>query len=189
MHRRFWFWINKRSWIDFWKIKVVGCLFHFRQLLFKRARTDGLFKKTSAERTIKIIDSLSAMCWDIGNLETHLKEIKKKEIWWKSLWKLLFLLWENWTKILKKCYIDYSNINQLFRANSITEPYWTVLKDQYGDHHDLTSLNNLLKEEEAHFKIKIQKYEDNERKKNWVKISERNTFLKNGNNLQILQRY
>ena len=61
--------------------KQIGCLFHFKQALFRHAREKGMLKQSCTLITENIISSLSALSWS-KNFEVYEEEFNK--LWCKT---------------------------------------------------------------------------------------------------------
>ena len=114
----------------FVETRVIGCLFHLKQALYREAQALGITKEALKEETKKVVSLLGSLSWrgsdsaidaQLQNLEKayHGKEQRDLIIYYKN----------NWLPKLKSGLIDYSDVEDEFRSNSILEHYQCHVKD------------------------------------------------------------
>lgn len=111
--------------------RVIGCLFHFKQALYRQAQAFGITKETLKEETKKVVRLLGSFCWT-GDHKVIDKKLEKLEEDYKDTdqHQLIIYYKDNWLQKLKSGLIDYSDIeDEEFRSNSILEQYQSHVKD------------------------------------------------------------
>jgi len=56
-------------------LRIIGCLFHFKQALYREAQQQGLAKNELKEETKNLISLLGSLSW-IGNMDNVEKELQ-----------------------------------------------------------------------------------------------------------------
>jgi len=117
----------RRIFVD---TRVIGCLFHLKQALYREAQSLGITRETLKEETKSVISSLGSLSWKEGNIEID-KEFQKIEQKYngKEQEGLITYYKNNWLPKLKQGLIDYSDIEDELRSNSILEHYQCHVKD------------------------------------------------------------
>ena len=105
-------------------IKIVGCLFHYKQALIKRIRLLGLFKKKYKNQSYLIINKCGALPFKINYnkriLSSKINEINKI----KGYTEFGNYLWDEWSNYIKfNGLLDYHKVSKSFRSNSFIENY------------------------------------------------------------------
>jgi len=115
----------------FEETRIIGCLFHFKQALYREAQQQGLAKNELKEETKNLISLLGSLSW-IGNMDNVEKELQAIENKYKQTkHNILVQYYKNlWLDKLKSGFIDYSDVEDEFRANSILEQYNKHIKDK-----------------------------------------------------------
>jgi len=108
---------------------IIGCLFHLKQALFRESQSLGLMKNEIKEETKVVIDALGSLSWDnIIDVEKKFEEIMIK--YENGVFKDLVIYYrKNWLSKLKSGMINYSQVEDEFRANSVIEKYNCHIKD------------------------------------------------------------
>ena len=132
--------------------KIIGCLFHFKQALFREAQSQGLTKSEMKEGTQILIQRLGALSWK-GNTSIAKEEIKNlKKQYQNTQYNNLILYYENnWFPKLECGLIDYSHIDDEFRANSVLEKYNCHIKDSLPRCPNWPKFIDFLVSEEAKY--------------------------------------
>ena len=138
----------------FLETRVIGCLFHFKQALYREAKIQGLTIDKLKETSKELIHRLGLLSWK-GNLdlvEKELEMIQKK--YEHTVHQGLVLYYKNWwLDRLKSGLIDYSHIEDNFRTNSVLEGYNGHVKDSLPRSPSWPKfLEFLLCEEESYVK-------------------------------------
>ena len=104
--------------------RVIGCLFHFKQALYREAQNKGLTTDDLIEETQRVISSLGALSWK-GNLDVIDKELRQIQDKYKETKHIVLVDYysNNWLTRLKSGFIDYSSVDDNLRANSVLESY------------------------------------------------------------------
>ena len=114
----------------FFEARAIGCLFHFKQALFREAQAQGLTKSENKEETLNIISNLGSLCWN-GNsisIENKFHELESK--YSENIYNSLIEYYKNnWLDRLKSGLIDYSDIDDTLRSNSVLEQYNSHVKN------------------------------------------------------------
>ena len=113
----------------FTEATMIGCLFHFKQALFREAQNYGLTTNELKEETKLVISHLGQLCWtEDGFVEKKLKEMELKYA--KTAFKDLIAYYkDNWLDRLKSGLNSYKDIEDDKRANSVIERYNGHVKD------------------------------------------------------------
>ena len=135
------------------KIRLIGCLFHFKQALHRRAAKLGLKKKKYMHDTQRTIEQISRMCWQDSPL-THLKGLKQR-IKLKLQVKLINYVQRTWSKFILKNMLNYKTINQEYRANSILESYNVRVKKILPYKPNWPKFVEFLIDEENYYNLEI----------------------------------
>ena len=136
----------------FAKTKIIGCLFHFKQALFREALSQGLMKDEDKNATQTLITELGALSW-LNNLQAITQEfIQIQENYQDTKYKNLVEYYnKNWLPRLKTGMIDYSGIEDQFRANSVLEKYNSHIKDNLPRSPSWPKFIDFLIKEEAEY--------------------------------------
>ena len=110
--------------------RIVGCLFHFKQALYREAQNLGLLKEELKEGAQNVIRLLSSLSWSnaLNLVETEFEEIKSQYVDTQYL-KLIDYYQNNWLDRLKSGLIDYSSVDDEIRSNSVLEQYNAHIKN------------------------------------------------------------
>ena len=110
--------------------RIVGCLFHFKQALYREAQRQGIVKEDMREETKVLISKLGTLSWkgDLNIVEKELRTIEEKYM--KTMYNDLIVYYKNnWLSKLKNGLIDYSAIDDDIRSNSVLEQYHSHIKN------------------------------------------------------------
>jgi len=127
-------------------------LFHFKQALFREAQSEGFMKKELKELTQNIISELGKLCWldDLSVIENEFTKIRTK--YEKTKHKSLIDYYQkNWLPRLKLGLINYSDIEDHQRANSVIEKYNCHIKDSLPRSPSWPKFVEFLTKEEANY--------------------------------------
>ena len=111
------------------KARLIGCLFHFKQALFREAQKQGLAADTLKEQAMQIVEQLGHLCWEENKLvDKELAEIEKRHS--NTEYEGLIRYYKsNWLGRLKSGLISYKDVDDDKRANSVLEGYNAHIKD------------------------------------------------------------
>lgn len=114
------------------KTSIIGCLFHFRQALFRQASNRKLLNNDRKDVTQKLIDSLSHLSWseNIPEYEAKFNQIKLEYMNQKDLIEFIQYFEENWIPRFKSGQTHYSDKDDRYRSNSVLESYNSYIKDK-----------------------------------------------------------
>ena len=135
----------------FKETRIIGCLFHFKQALYREAQTLGLTTNELKEETKSLISSLGSLSWkgDVELIELELETISEK--YKESHCKLIIYYKNCWLPRLESGIIDYSDIEDEFRANSVLEKYNCHVKDSLTRSSSWPHFIEFLRNEEADY--------------------------------------
>ena len=131
--------------------RIIGCLFHFKQALYREAQVQGLTTNDLKEETKSLISSLGSLSWkgDISLVEEELEKITEK---YKENHSKLTTYYKNcWLQRLKTGLIDYSHVEDEYRANSVLESYNSHVKDLLTRSSSWPLFIEFLRNEEANY--------------------------------------
>ena len=132
--------------------RLVGCLFHFKQALYRETQCLGLTTQELKEECQLLVSRLGSLSWkdNLKNIEQELDFIKKRYESTKYMNLLQYYL-KNWLPRLKSGLIDYSNLEDTFRANSVLEQYNSHVKDSLPRNPSWPKFVGFLAEEEGNY--------------------------------------
>jgi len=109
---------------------IIGCLFHFKQALYREAQSLGLTKVGSQEETSILISKLGSLSWQ-DNFDSVEKKLEEISQFYEDTehFRLVSYYKNCWLPRLKSGTIDYSQVEDNFRANSVIEQYNRHVKD------------------------------------------------------------
>ena len=138
--------------VVFSETKIIGCLFHFKQALYREAQSLGLTKTEHREDTKTLISSLGALSWKENIFEVE-KELESIENNYRNTAHKCFVQYykNNWLAKLKSGLIDYSDIEDEFRANSVLEQYNSHIKNSLPRSSSWPKFLEFLVNEEANY--------------------------------------
>ena len=115
--------------VIFPQVKLIGCLFYFKQAMWREAQKLGLTTLVLKNATAQLILSLGSLCWedqfDVDNkFKKVIEEYNKVD-----QHKLVNYYEKNWLPELKSGLIDYTEVEDNYRANSVLEQYNEHIKD------------------------------------------------------------
>ena len=110
--------------MEFPKVRIVGCLFHFKYRLWKKAQEFQLATPSYFQETKKKINFLEKICWNIEKWEEIFTQTKKTFPYPYNQ-KFFDYFEKEWIPFVKKSILNYSDIDQRYRANSILESYYS----------------------------------------------------------------
>ena len=175
--------------IIFGNIRIIGCLFHYKQNLIKNARSLGLLKNINKDKTLNVINKqLSRLPFiyykdginEIQNIINNIKTISKEFEEFGNYFE------NQWYKYFKNNMLNYYKIKKIIRTNNTIENYNKQLKLRHGPKKNLNwpEFLEMLLNEENYFNKKIdddlynnKKYSDNNKKVN-IEI-DKNTYETN----------
>jgi len=131
--------------------RIIGCLFHFKQALYREAQVQGLTTNDLKEETKSLISSLGSLSWkgDISLVEEELEKITEK---YKENHSKLTTYYKNcWLQRLKTGLIDHSHVEDEYRANSVLESYNSHVKDLLTRSSSWPLFIEFLRNEEANY--------------------------------------
>ena len=124
------------------EIKIVGCLFLFKQSLLRHLRNLGLYNKEYKIKSNEVIKSCGSLPFTIHKnpkVMNILLEQLKKELGSKGF---SFYFEEEWAQfIIYNGILDYHNVSKDFRSNSYIENYNKSIKQILGKHIFLIIIN------------------------------------------------
>jgi len=113
------------------KARIIGCLFHYRQALYRQAQSRRLTTEAKKKETQELIDQLSALSWLDSN--TQFKEklnlIKTKYKNFSQYEDFLAYFEKHWYPRFESGQILYSNKEDVYRSNSVLESYNNHIKN------------------------------------------------------------
>jgi len=134
-------------------IKMVGCLFHFKQALHRFACRNNLKTKKFKRRTNIVIKKIRRICWHkrpFKFLERMRSSLSKK-----PQVKIVEYVWKTWGRFIKNQMLDYNSIDQKYRANSVLESYNARLKTQIPFKPNWHKFLELIINKENYFNCEI----------------------------------
>ena len=125
------------------EIKIIACLFHYKQALIKRLRILGLYKnkyKENSDYILKLCGELPfKIHYDNNAFNNCLTEINK----YKGFSEFSLYFEEEWSKYIKiNEILDYHRASKSFRSNSFIENYNRRVKEILGKYYLL--INNVF---------------------------------------------
>jgi len=132
--------------------RIIGCLFHFKQALFREAQVLGLTTNELKSEAINLISLLGSLSWlgDIKAAEKQLDKLEKEKKNTKYI-KLVEYYKDSWLDRLKSGLINYSSVEDELRANSVLEQYNCHVKDSLPRNSSWPKLIDFLQKEEADY--------------------------------------
>ena len=130
---------------------MIGCLFHFKQALFREAQLQGTPGDENKEATKTVVSQLGQLCWTDDELvDKRFEEIETK--YTNTIFKNLVGYYkDNWLSRLKSGLIAYKDIDDDKRANSVIEKYNAHVKDSLPRSPTWPKFINFLVNEEAEY--------------------------------------
>ena len=118
-----------------------------------QAQILGLSFKNKVEQTMDIIKEYGQICWlDISKMDQTFTRLNNKFIKVKSHAEFLKYLNNNYKEIFKKDYINYKDIDQKYRCNSVLEGFHAILNEKMKKVNSIKDFVTCLK------KIENEKY-------------------------------
>jgi len=77
---------------SFADIRIIGCLFHLKQALWRTARSYHLGTKELIKRMSDLIDEMASLCWDNNEFPNFIEKAKNNEDQNKETHGLYFIL-------------------------------------------------------------------------------------------------
>jgi len=109
------------------KIRLIGCLFHLKQALWRWARSNRLTTKENINETKQIIEKLGSICWKPDEIDNIIEDLQKN--YDKTEFeKLISYYSKEYAGYIEEKMIDYTEINQMHRSNSCLESYHNQLQ-------------------------------------------------------------
>ena len=136
------------------KAKIIGCLFHFKQSLFRKATELGLMKCEIKENTNQLINTLSSLSWlsESEKYQEVLDDIKNTLTFdLPNMQEFFDYFVGYWVPKFLNGQIDYSNIDQNHRSNSILESWHSKITDKLPLFPSWSIFLEFLKVEENNF--------------------------------------
>ena len=132
--------------------RIIGCLFHFKQALYREAQSQGLTKAEVKEETNTLVSRLGSLSWKGSSILVQ-KELEELEKHYEDSehFKLISYYKNCWFDRLESGAIDYSNVEDEFRANSVLEQYNCHVKDCLPRCSSWPKFLQFLVEEEADY--------------------------------------
>lgn len=128
--------------------KQNGCLFHFRQALFRHAREKGLLTNENKDLTIKLIDNLSGLSWS-ESFDLYIENLEKIKIEFNPTHQDYLVYYENnWKNLFQNVEINYFQIENSQRSNSILESWHRKVVEILPNIPNWNMFINFLQEEE-----------------------------------------
>lgn len=133
-------------------VRIIGCLFHFKQALFREAQQQRLTTQERMDKTKEIISLLGSLCWngDIKLVQKKFNEMERIEEDSEYI-GLIEYYKKNWLPRLKSGLIDYSNTEDNFRSNSVIEQYNAHIKNSLTRSSSWPKFVNFLVDEESKY--------------------------------------
>jgi len=129
-------------------IKIIGCLFHLKNSLWRWARSNKLGNKGIIDQTSQVIDKIVVICWNPAIFDRTLSNLRSKFLKNKELTQFFDYVEENYKDHFSSKMLDYSEINQQTRANSCLEAYHNHLQQLMPRKPTWFELVEALKKEE-----------------------------------------
>ena len=144
--------------------RLVGCLFHFKNALYRNFQMIGFTKRENAKITVVLLKLISTLCWeDQLDLEIAYAFIKNKIIMFfdsEVINQFLAYFEKNWLPRMEEGTLNYVSINQQYRSNSILENYNKRIKSKCSKKNpSFSEFQNILIQEEKYFLDKIIEYQ------------------------------
>ena len=132
--------------------RLIGCLFHFKQALYREAQIQGLTTAKLKEQSQVLISALGSLSWkgDLDSVVEALSEIEAKYNCTEHS-KLVSYYKNSWLPRLQDGLIDYSSIEDEYRANSVLESYNCHVKDSLARSSTWPKFLEFLLSEEASY--------------------------------------
>ena len=138
---------------NFSDVDLVGCLFHFKQALNRYAGQIGLKKKKFKTSTKNLIKNISSGCWKKDPI-LYFNRIKKNT---KGILQQKFVKYveRQWLSFFRNQMLDYSAIDQQYRANSVVEAYNGRIKLLLPYKPNFPRFIDFLLNEESYYNLEI----------------------------------
>ena len=131
--------------------RIIGCLFHFKQALYREAQSLSLTKAEFKDETIELISKLGSLSWkNQESIQRIFNEIQVKYEKTKH-GQLVDYYRKFWLEKLKNGLIDYSDVEDSFRANSVLERYNGHIKDSLPRCASWPKFLEFIRNEEASY--------------------------------------
>ena len=145
--------LHKGFQSNFSDVDLVGCLFHFKQALNRYAGQIGLKKKKFKASTKNLIKNISAGCWKKDPV-LYFNRIKKNT---RGVLQQKFIKYveRQWLLFFRNQMLDYSAIDQQYRANSVVEAYNGRIKLLLPYKLNFPRFIDFLLNEESYFNSEI----------------------------------
>ena len=100
--------INAEKFI-FPEIKIIGCLFHFNNALWRWAHANKLGNKEVIDKTSIVIDKVVALCWKPTMIQKTIQDLKIQNSSNKDLVNFLNYVTEQYGKYFEDGILDYTD--------------------------------------------------------------------------------
>lgn len=134
------------------KTNIIGCLFHYRQALYRQAQSRRLITKAKKEETEKLISELGNLAW-VNHKRVFQDGLEKIKARYKDEEYLGFLVYfeKNWLPRFELGQIQYSNKEDVYRSNSVLESYNNHIKNQLPRASSWPQFIEFLKQEDKKY--------------------------------------
>jgi len=148
---------------NFTNVKIIGCLFHLKNALWRWARSNKLSDKNLIEETSTIIDKVVSICWQVEKFENTIRSLRKDYKNNKDITGFLNYFEENYSAYFQSGVLDYADIDQHTRSNSCIESYHNQLQQSISSRPSWYELVEGLRNEEFKvFNEQLKKERDGE---------------------------
>jgi len=128
--------------------KIIGCLFHLKNALWRWARANKLGNDKVIHVTSSVIDKMVALCWQPEELEDVIQSLQDKHQNNQEILDFIAYFAKNYKDYFQNGVLDYTDINQHHRANSCLESYHNHLQKAIPRNPSWYELVDGLKKEE-----------------------------------------
>jgi len=134
--------------LNFPDIKIIGCLFHLKNALWRWARQNKLGNKDKIQKTTTLINKLVSLCWKPSEVSKTINGLKSSNKNDQEISNFLRYFEKTYTGHFVNGMLDYTDIQQHTRANSCLEGYHNHLQQVIPSQPSWFKLVEGLKEEE-----------------------------------------
>ena len=132
----------------------IGCLFHYRQAIFRKAKEIGLFTQDLKEKTHNLLDKLINISWlpNLESFQNHYDVIKQKiSLEDKILVDFLEYYEKEWITRFEKGEINYNLDDDSHRANSVLENFHSKMTENLPNFPNWQIFYEFIKNEDKIF--------------------------------------
>ena len=129
---------------------IVGCLFHYRQALFRQAQSRRLTTQAKMDQIQRLMDKLSSLCWSANHniFRQQLDKIKDEYKDNNEFTDYIKYFDKYWHPKFISGQINYSDKEDVYRSNSVLESYNRRIKDNLPRMPSWPKFYEFVKQEE-----------------------------------------